>query len=263
MNSATARKMMRSTLGLTFLLAAALLVAVAIPLARAQEQNDARLIAQLTNQDRQEHGLPPLKWNDALAAAAAAHAEWMVRERTLSHQFPAEPELAARAASAGAHFQAVAENIAFGPNPESIERGWMHSPGHRANILDPRMTAIGVAVIASGGALYVVEDFDQASESLSRSQVEQRVRELLRRQNVDASAPPGAAEQACAMNHGIPQGSNVRSIVRFETPDLSRLPSEAEQAIRGGDFRKAAVGACTPDPSQASFTRYRVAILFY
>ncbi len=229
----------------------------------AQEQDDARRIGELTNQDRQENGLPALRWDDALAAAAQNHAEWMVRERALSHQFSGEPDLAARAASAGAHFQAVAENIAFGANPQSIERGWMHSPGHRANILDPHMTAIGVAVVARGGSLYVVEDFDQSSESLSRSQAEQRVRDLLRAQNVDASAPSGPAEQACAMERGIPQGSNVRAIVRFETPDLSRLPSEAEQQIQGGDFRKAAVGACAPDPSQASFARYRIAILFY
>lgn len=223
----------------------------------------ARLIAQLTNQDRQQQGLPQLRWNDALAAAAQNHAEWMVRERTLSHQFPGEPELSARAASAGAHFQAVAENIALGPNPQSVERGWMHSPGHRANILDPHMTAIGVAVIERGASLYVVEDFAQSSETLTRLQVEQRVRDLLRAREVDASAPSGPAEQACVMDRGFPQGSNARSIVRFETPDLSRLPNEALQAIQSGDFRKAAVGACEPDASQANFTRYRVAILFY
>ena len=232
-------------------------------LAPAQTDNAARSIAALTNQDRREHGLPALRWDERLAAAAQAHDGWMVREPALSHQYAGEPELAARAAAAGAHFQAVAENIAFGPAPESIERGWMHSPGHRANILDPNMNAIGVAVVERGGSLYVVEDFSESVEALTRAQAEERVRELLRARGVDASAPSGPAEQACAMNRGIPQGSNVRSIVRFETADPGHLPSEAEQAIGNGDFRKAAVGACAPDPSQASFTRYRVAILFY
>ena len=255
--------MRSSTSRFSLAVAAVLLVCFGMQRTHAQQQDDARRIAELTNQDRRENGLPALRWDAALAAAAQTHDEWIVRERTLSHQFPAEPELAARAASAGAHFQAVAENIAFGPAPESIERDWMHSPGHRANILDPRMTAIGVAVIEHDGALYVVEDFDQASEALNRSQVEQRIKDLLRARNVDASAPSGPAEQACAMGRGIPQGSNVRSIVRFETPDLSHLPGEALQAIQTGDFRKAAVGACSPNPSQASFTRYRVAILFY
>jgi hypothetical protein len=65
------------------------------------------------------------------------------------------------------------------------------------------------------------------------------------------------------MQHGIPEGTNARSIVRFETPDLSQLPSQVTQQIQTGDFRKAAVGACAPGPGQANFTTYRVAILFY
>jgi hypothetical protein len=223
----------------------------------------AQQIFALTNQDRQEHGLPALRWDAALATAAQAHADRMVRERALSHQYPGEPELMTRAATAGAHFQAIAENIAMGPNPQSIERGWMQSTPHRTNILDPRMNAIGIAVAERGGSLYAVEDFEQSSEALSREQVEERVRELLRTQNVDPSAPSGPAEQACPMGHGIPQGSNGRAIVRFETPDLSQLPSQVAQQIRSGDFRKAAVGACAPEPSQANFTTYRVAILFY
>ncbi len=243
---------------------AALLAAWVLMVCAAHGQDDAaRRIFDLTNQDRQEHGLPALRWNDALAAAAQAHADRMVREPMLSHQYPGEAELTARAASAGARFRAVAENIAMGPNPQSIDNGWMHSPSHRTNILDPKMNALGVAVVERGGSLYAVEDFEESSEALTLAQVEQRVRELLRADNVDASAPAGPAEQACSMGHGIPQGSNVRSIVRFETPDLTRLPSQVAQQIRSGDFRKAAVGACAPQPDQANFTTYRVAILFY
>lgn len=229
----------------------------------AQAQDQARRIFDLTNQDRQDHGLPALRWDDALAAAAQAHVDRMAHQRTLSHQLPGEPELMARAASAGAHFRAIAENIATGPNAGAIDREWMHSPPHRANILDSKMDALGVAVAAANGILYAVEDFQQSSEVLSRAQVEQRVRELLRAHKVDASAPPEPAEQACASSRGIPQGSNARSVVRFETPDLSQLPSQVEQQIHSGDFQKAAVGACPPSASQANFTMYRVAILFY
>ena len=242
------------------LLLAALLIA---PATHAQPQGTARRILDLTNQDRQEHGLPALRWDAPLAASAQAHADRMAREPALSHQYSGESELMTRAASAGAHFQAIAENIAMGPSPQSIEQGWMHSSAHRTNILDPRMNAIGIAVAERGGSLYAVEDFDQSSEVLTREQVEQRVRELLRAQNVDPSAPAGPAEQACSIDRGIPQGSNARSIIRFETPDLTQLPSQVAQQIRGGDFRKAAVGACAQQPAQANFTTYRVAILFY
>ena len=242
------------------LLLAGLLIAATL---HAQPQSAARRVFDLTNQDRQQHGLPALRWDAALATAAQAHAERMTREPALSHQYPGEPELMARAGSAGAHFQAIAENIATGPSPQSIEQEWMHSTAHRTNILDPRMNAIGIAVAERGGSLYAVEDFDQSSEVLTAEQVEQRVQELLRAQNVDPSAPAGPAEQACAMGHGIPQGSNARSIIRFETPDLTQLPAQVAQQIRGGDFRKAAVGACAPQPGQANFTTYRVAVLFY
>jgi hypothetical protein len=251
---------MKTAIAIRGLVCLALLV---VSFAHAQAQDDAHRIFDLTNQDRQQQGLQPLRWDDALAAAAHAHAIRMAQQRTLSHQYPGEADLMERTASAGAHFRAIAENIATGPNPEAIEAEWMHSTPHRANILDTKMNALGVAVVRQAGTLYAVEDFEQASQALSREQVEQRVRELLRAMNVDPSASAGPAEQACAMQHGIPQGTNARSIVRFETPDLNELPSQVAQQIRSGDFRKAAVGACAPGPSQANFTTYRIAILFY
>jgi hypothetical protein len=229
----------------------------------AQAPDDAHRIFDLTNQDRQEHGLPALRWDAALAQAAQAHADRMARERALSHQYPDEPELTERAASAGAHFRAIAENIATGPNPAGVENEWMHSPPHRANILDPKMDALGVAVVQRGGTLYAVEDFEQASQQLTKEQVEQRVRDLLRARGVDGSAAAGPAEEACAGGRGIPQGTNARSLVRFETADLSQLPAQVVEVIGSKDFRKAAIGACAPSASQGNFTVYRVAILFY
>jgi uncharacterized protein YkwD len=230
---------------------------------RAQAPDNARRVFDFTNQDRQQHGLPALHWDAALAQAAQAHADRMARERVLSHQYQQEPELTERAASAGAHFRSVAENIATGPSPAAIENEWMHSPPHRANILDPKMDALGVAVVERGGMLYAVEDFEQSSQQLTPEQVEQRVRELLHARGVDASAPAGPAEEACPNGHGIPQGTNARSVVRFETADLSQLPSQVAEVIASKDLKKAAVGACAPGPSQANFTTYRVAILFY
>jgi hypothetical protein len=244
-------------------LALAVTILIAVSAATAQTAQEQQIF-NLTNQDRRQHNLPALRWNEALARAAQSHADRMVQERNLSHQYPGEPDLMTRAAAAGAHFQAVAENIATGPSPDSIDNEWMHSPSHRANILDPHMNALGVAVIARGGrTLYAVEDFAESNEALSTTQIEQRVRELLQEQKVDASAPSAPAEQACAMGHGFPQGSNVRAIVRFETPDLKQLPTQVEQQIHAGDFKRAAVGACAPTTSQAQFTTYRIAILLY
>jgi hypothetical protein len=243
------------------LVTAALLLGASLGHAQAPG-SPQQAVFNLTNQDRQQLGLPVLRWNEALARAAQAHAQRMADESSLSHQYPGEPELMTRAASAGAHFSAIAENIATGPNPEAIEHQWMHSTPHRANILDPKMNALGAAVVSRRGMLYAVEDFATANEALTRSQIEARLRALLAAEHVDPSAPSGPAEQACESN-GFPRGAGVRAIVRFQTPDLSHLPSQVQQQIRSGDFRRAAVGACAPTPDQADFTTCRVAILFY
>jgi hypothetical protein len=223
----------------------------------------ARQIFDLTNEDRKAQGLQPLQWNDALATAAQRHADLMVTQGQLSHQYPGEPELMQRCAQAGAHFQAIAENLAQAPNAEAVEQAWMHSTVHRTNILDPKMNALGVGIAQRGGYLYAVEDFAAASQALSTQDVEQRVGALLKAQNIDPSGPAAEAEQACKADHGMPPGTTAKSMTRFETPDLSQLPSQVEQEVHSGGFTKAAVGACAPRESNPNFTTYRVALLFY
>ncbi len=231
---------------------------------RAQGDEREHRIFELTNQDRTAQGLQPLRWDQSLAAAAAVHLDKMKDERTLSHQYPGEPDLQARAAQAGAHFQAIAENIAVGPNPEGIERQWMTSVPHRQNILDPQMNAIGIAVVEKNGYLYAVEDFANANQVLTPDQVEQKVGELLRQQKIDPSAPHKIGEEACAMQNGVPpdaaQAGPVKGVMRFQTPDLSRLPDQVAQQLSSGTFTRAAVGACS---SEGTFTTYRVAVVLY
>jgi uncharacterized protein YkwD len=253
----------RSIRGIAAVAVTLALAVLLTPIARGQQHSPARRILDRTNQDRAAQGLPALRWSDALAAAAEAHLRWMERENELSHQYPGEAPLMERAARAGAHFRSIAENIALGPNADAIERGWMHSTPHRRNILDPKMDAVGVAVDRVGGTLYAVEDFAQTVQSLNPRQVEGRVRALLRAQGITAFEPGAEAQQACRMTGGMPHDRRPRLLVRFQTSDLSQLPSQVVQQIRSGGFTRAAVGACAPEGGQPDFTSYRVAILFY
>jgi hypothetical protein len=247
-------------------LAVAIFIVAALVLSegsQAQSDEKAQQILSLTNQDRADHGLTPLKWDTSLATAATAHTERMANEKSLSHQYPGEPDVSARAAQAGAHFQAIAENTAMGPNVPSIEKQWMNSVPHRTNILDPQMNVIGIAVVEKGGYLFATEDFANAAQSLNKDQVEDKVGALLHDQNIDPSGPRDQAEQVCSTDHGMPQGANAKAIVRFQTSDLSRLPSQVAEQLRSGQFTKAAVGACSPGASEGNFTSYRVAVLLY
>jgi uncharacterized protein YkwD len=169
-----------------------------------QTFNAERALLEDANRERVAQGLGPLRWNANLAAAAHAHALQMVQHNTLSHQFSGEAPLQDRARSAGARFTEVAENVAEGPSAEMIHASWMHSPPHRANLLDPELTDIGIAVAVgapgpgSGRApmLFAVQDFSQAVPDLSLNEQEHEVASALSAhglQVTNLAADPGSA----------------------------------------------------------------------
>jgi len=114
------------------------------------------------NRERAANGLPPLKWDDALANAARQHAELMAEQKSLSHGFLGELSLPSRATRAGARFSWLSENVAAGPNAENISEQWMQSPNHRANLLDADMDTIGAGAVERNGVVFAVADFSKA-----------------------------------------------------------------------------------------------------
>src|ERR1019366_5569648 len=153
------------------------LVLTVLP-ATAQNVSEQYLLA-AANQDRAAHGLRPVRVNEHLARAVRLHAFVMVEHRSISHQFEGELELAARAREAGAHFSLVTENVAEAPNSAQIHDMWMASVGHRANLLDPNVDSVGIAVVQMKGQLYAVEDFARTVAQMSIEQQEAAVGELL------------------------------------------------------------------------------------
>ncbi len=224
---------------------------------------DVSELLTLTNQDRAAQGLGPLRWSPELAQAAQLHDERMVQRNDLQHQFPDEPDLPTRAGQAGAHFRAVAENIALGPNAADIERQWMHSTMHRTNILDPQMNIIGIALVHHRGEVWAVEDFAHAVEALGPPEIEGRVIGLLAQQGMQDARATADARQTCEMEHGSAGGSRPRFVMRWEGSDLSRLPDVLVSKLQTGQFRSAAVGVCGGAQPGQGFTTYRVAVLLY
>ncbi|MFF7725003.1 CAP domain-containing protein [Streptomyces sp. NPDC008001] len=116
----------------------------------------ARLTAEviaLTNAERAAAGLRPLAPDARLAAAAQAHSDDMVARGFYAHTSPEGSEPWDRARAAGAPHPGIGENIACGQRsaPEVV-RGWMDSPGHRANILKPDFAHIGVGYATGSSA---------------------------------------------------------------------------------------------------------------
>lgn len=89
---------------------------------------------------------PPVSWNPRLGEAALAHSRDMAARRYFSHRAKDGSQPADRAARAGYAWQRVGENIAFGQStPDEAVAGWLDSPGHCANIMNPSFTEMGAA----------------------------------------------------------------------------------------------------------------------
>jgi uncharacterized protein YkwD len=220
----------------------------------------------LANQARAQAGAGRLEWDPALAAAALYHCRRMVSEGPIAHRYGGEPDLSERAAQAGARFGLIEENVAIGPSAETIHEEWMNSPGHRENLLNPKVDRVGIAVIASRGVLYSVADYSHAVLALSPSQVEARVAGLIRVSGVAIVPDPGLARAACATDSGMPRataGPQPRFIMRWQDSDLSRLPQALVDRLSSGNYRDAAIGSCPAAGDQNTFSAYRIAVLLY
>jgi len=245
-----------------FLLAAAFLLSFSTRTHAQLQRNDSeRQLFEALNRERTAQGLSALEWDDALFKAARQHALLMLNLNRFEHQLPSEPNLEGRLAEAGARFSVIAENIAIGPNPRTIHAGWMDSPGHRKNILDPRLTAVGIAAVRGPGGLFAVQDFSQIVPDLSVEQQEHRVVSLLTAQGFRSANATEEARKTCETDRGF-AGTSARAMIRFEATDLNKLPEDVGRKIRNGPYSKVAVGACRANGA-AGFTRYRVAVLFF
>jgi uncharacterized protein YkwD/stress response protein SCP2 len=113
----------------------------------------AAAVTDLTNRERARAGLPPLAADPLLTTAAQAHSADMVARDFYSHTAPGGSRPWDRAAAAGSTRRSIGENIACGQrSPAEVVEGWMNSPGHRANILKPGFTHLGVGFAGGGRA---------------------------------------------------------------------------------------------------------------
>lgn len=89
---------------------------------------------------------PPLRWNAMLGAAARAHSQDMAEQRYFSHVAKDDSLVGARSQREGYAWQRIGENISFGQNtPQDALAGWLASPGHCANIMNPDFREMGAA----------------------------------------------------------------------------------------------------------------------
>src|SRR3989344_7522607 len=161
-------------------------VATIVALALAPNTADLSTITQdrmvqLTNQARKEAGLPALSINSKLGQAAALKGQDMLASAYFAHISPSGVTPWFWMKKTGYEYTVAGENLAidFG-EAEDVVSAWLHSPSHKANLLNKEYTETGIAVVSGefqgGTSTIVVHMFGKAlhaAEATGERQEEQ------------------------------------------------------------------------------------------
>lgn len=132
----------------------------AAPAILAMEEDTLDLI----NQQRAANGVAALTMDEAVRGVARAHSQDMIDRNFFDHVNPDGLDPFDRLAAEGISFRTAGENIASNQGvadpAATAVTGWMTSPGHRANILNPNFTHTGMGIaVSDSGAHFFTQVF--------------------------------------------------------------------------------------------------------
>lgn len=132
------------------LIVVALLLGVAPSVASASPSLEADAVSRV-NAERRARGVGELRVVEDLTATARRHARRMADQGRLHHN----PSLG----SDVVNWRRVAENVGVGPSVAKVHEAFMASSGHRANILDAKVTEVGIGIVVRGGRAWQTQIF--------------------------------------------------------------------------------------------------------
>lgn len=111
--------------------------------------------AQAINDYRRSRGLSTVTIDPKLMAIARGHSQAMARANKMSHKVRGEPSFSRRLSKGNYDAAIAVENVAAGHrNFSEALKGWKASAGHRANLLKPGVTQMGIAVSYADNGKY-------------------------------------------------------------------------------------------------------------
>lgn len=125
----------------------------------ARPETPSSILLGLLNEERHRAGLDLLERDPSLSRLATDHCRDMVRQSYFGHLSPSGRDLTSRLRQAGISTHRAAENLARSSTGQRAHAQLMESPSHRANILDPDLTHIGIGVAEREGELLVTQIF--------------------------------------------------------------------------------------------------------
>ncbi len=124
---------------------------------------DEKTLLELTNKEREKAKLPPLRPNPILCGVARKHSANMAKQSKMEHKLDGK-DPGDRVLGAGYDYGRVTENIATSDMPgvplTVIMKDWMDSKDHRKNLLDDRVSEIGLGIASNAkGEFYYTQVF--------------------------------------------------------------------------------------------------------
>jgi uncharacterized protein YkwD len=248
-----------------------LLLSCATLLAQSPSSAEQKIF-DLLNQERVSANLPALKWNGQAAVAARAHSRLLARHGEMSHQFEKEDPIPQRIAATGLRFTDSAENIAVADAPEEVHMALMLSPGHKANIMNPRYNSVGIGVFEAKGRLWVTQDFAWATAVYNDSEFSQAMisafNQARKQKGISpllARVDPHLSSLACGAKgdvHNIAAGINGNGgkVFLFTLSEPTHIPGELSEHLLSS--HRVNVGVCfSPDP-QHGYANFWVVAVF-
>lgn len=138
------------------------------PAFAARETLTVEQILEQTNADRRLNGLPDLKLDHTLNQAAFAKAEDMLANNYFAHVSPEGVKPWHWFKALGYRYSFAGENLAIGfEDARDLGQSWMSSPKHRANLLSPNYSDLGVAIVYKNGQQVIVQLFGSRESQLA------------------------------------------------------------------------------------------------
>lgn len=227
------------------------------------QKKDAPTIEQdlfnLVNIERQRLDLAPVRFSSPLSFLARKHSQNMALRGDISHLSTSGEVYSERLVDGGFYFIKNGENVAYSQTfiPDFVHQGFMDSPGHRANILDPDFNELGIGVVfKKDKGYYVTQDFIRSLKPKGRIEAEAEVEENINRIRRVYSLPPilflaeanGFAQQY-SINKAedrstppIPSHFGETQIIYIRSPSFEYVYSKYKDKLLDKNYETAGLG---------------------
>jgi hypothetical protein len=152
--------------------------------AAAQKFTDA------VNAERKKDGLPALEVNPHLNDSAKLHVIEVAKHNEVSDQFPGEQNLNQRIELTEVGIAAAAENIGINSDLDDAIGRLSSNDTTKANMLNPKYTDVGAAVLKHDGRYYIVENMVEALAKIDINELERIVVNAVQKERVQHKIAP-------------------------------------------------------------------------